>query len=247
MDPTDNTPRPTLTRSILGLFAKHWTLGQVKTRLAVGIGGVAATRFHRHCVDVMLERLQSIADARVVYYWPREHGEEFSRLGDGQWRFCPQIPGDLGTRMAAYFQNGFDAGYQRVLLLGTDSPNVPLAYLQRALKLLETRRLILGPTDDGGYYLVGARGQVPPIFKDMPWSTPELWSATLRRLEASRWQCNVDYEFLPPWYDIDTIHDLKHLHRDLLGETAKSNALSDLRRYVEAALKVKPASSISRP
>jgi rSAM/selenodomain-associated transferase 1 len=230
----------------LGLFAKHWTPGHVKTRLAAGIGTVAATGFHRHCVRVMLQRLQSVADARVVCYWPPEHGEQFSRLGDGKWRFSPQVPGDLGIRMAAYFQDCFDAGYQRVLLMGTDSPNIPLPYLQRAIELLETRRLILGPTDDGGYYLVGARDKVPPIFEEMPWSSPRLWSATLRRLEASRWQPNVDYEFLPAWYDVDTIYDLKRLYRELLGETA-NDSLTDLRRHVETALKVKPASSISRP
>ena len=232
---------PPATKSILGLFAKHWTLGQVKTRLAAGIGATAAVRFHRHCVDILLERLKFIADTRLVCYWPPEHREEFTQLGNGHWQFRPQMPGDLGTRMGAYFEDCFKAGFQRVLLLGTDSPNVPLPHIERAFQLLEARRLVLGPTEDGGYYLVGARSKIPPIFEAMPWSTPRLWPATLRQLETIGWQRDVDYELLPPWYDIDTISDLKRLYRELLAEAIGNEPLTDLRCYVETALKLKPA------
>ena len=227
---------------MLGLFAKHWTPGQVKTRLAVGIGTTSAARFHRNCIDVLLERFKFIADTRVVYYWPPERGDEFTQLGNGQWQFHPQIPGDLGTRMTGYFEDCFNTGFKRVLLLGTDSPSIPLPYIERAILLLEERRLVLGPTDDGGYYLVGASCKLPPIFEAMPWSTPRLWPATLRQLEAQGWQRAVDYELLPPWYDIDTISDLKRLYRELLVKAIGNTLLTDLRCHVETALELKPAS-----
>ena len=95
---------------------------------------------------------------------------------------------------------------------------------------------MLGATEDGGYYLVGAYKREPPIFAAMPWSTPDLWSATLRELDAAGWQRAVDYELIPTWYDIDTIDDLTRLHREMLVESVGDEVLSDLLAAVETAL-----------
>jgi glycosyltransferase A (GT-A) superfamily protein (DUF2064 family) len=73
----------------------------------------------------------------------------------------------------------------------------------------------------------------------MPWSTPELWPATLRQLDAEGWQRGVDYELVPTWYDIDTLDDLKRLHRELLVESVGDDVLTQLLAYVEAALDYK--------
>lgn len=225
--------------ALLGLFAKHWTPGQVKTRLASGIGNDRATDVYFGFVTTLLQRLGNLADRRWLCYWPPGKLEEFKSL-PGQrplvWSLELQHDGDLGERIEQFFAQAFAAGFQRVVLLGTDSPNVPIGHVAKAFELLNAHRLVLGPTEDGGYYLIGAYAKVPPILRDMPWSTADLWPTTLRRLDAEGWQRAVDYEMLPEWYDVDTVDDLKRLHRELLVESVGDEMLAPLCEQVGKAL-----------
>ncbi len=209
--------------NMLTLFAKHWTPGKVKTRLAATVGDESAAGIYREFVATLLERLSTLGDRRAVYFSPEKHREEFANLAGESWQLRLQSDGGLGDRMARMFEAELAAPDARCVLLGTDSPNVPIPVVESAFDALHSVKLVLGPTGDGGYYLVGARDEVPPLFEEMPFSTPQLWQATIDRLRRLGWREGEDYALLPAWYDVDTVEDLHHLQRDLHALTATND------------------------
>jgi len=221
-------------------MAKHWTPGQVKTRLAATIGDERAAHVARLFIQTVTARLMGVASRQVLAYSPAGSHRDFSQLAGANWQVEPQCEGDLGARMKHYFTSAFAAGAQRVVLLGADSPNVPLAYINTAFERLATQQLVLGPTGDGGYYLIGARRtadapSIPPVFDEMPWSSERLWQATTSRLAKQQWREGYEWSPLPLWYDIDTMDDLNRLLRDLSSDDCDP-ALADLNHQLQAVL-----------
>jgi rSAM/selenodomain-associated transferase 1 len=144
-------------------------------------------------------------------YAPPEAEPFFSQLVQGRFVLIPQVEGDLGRRMAAFFEDQFQGAARKVILLGVDSPTLPLSYIEEAFNKLERADLVLGPATDGGYYLMGCSAgrianpsyRLPPIFENITWSQPDVLEATIARLHDSSWKL----ELLPPWYDVDTLND----------------------------------------
>jgi uncharacterized protein len=197
--------------NVLGVFAKHWTPGAVKTRLAASVGPEAAARLARAFLDCTLERFRTVGHDRVLAYWPPEQASAFAPYETRGWRLAPQSPGDLGARMKRYFDDAFARGAGRVVLIGADSPTLPVSYVEQAFAGPASNDVALGPTSDGGYYLVGAAGGTPPIFDGVAWSTPEVWRQTTARLAKAR----TPFAVLPEWYDVDEADDLRRLAREL--------------------------------
>ena len=214
----------------LGIFAKYWEPGKVKTRLGRSIGDEKAAEASHAFVKASIARFSDLVPRQVVAYSPNDDKtcKEFSDPKYSGWQTTPQLDGDLGRRMQTFFQDELEAGAQSIVLLGTDSPNLPLTRLQQALEALETESVVLGPTEDGGYYLVGISGSVPPIFNDIPWGTPAVWEATVGRLESR----GTRYTALEPWYDVDEIDDLHRLLVDLKESRENDPCLSELRRHL---------------
>ena len=153
----------------------------------------------------LLTRLRHAGDRRVIAYSPLERKAEFAEVASDAWELTPQAKGDLGQRMVSFFETQLAQGRDdRVVLIGTDSPTLPLAMIEMAFDALRTVPVVLGPTCDGGYYLVGATGQVPPIFAGIDWSTPSVWQQTIDRLHAA----SCRFAELPRWYDVDDLQDL---------------------------------------
>lgn len=199
----------------LCMFGKHWTPGRVKTRLAATIGDEAACRVYRAFIVTLAARMKHIADERRLWFTPIDKRSAFESVVGAAWQLREQGQGDLGERMADAFSAELQHPDDRCVLLGTDSPNLPVEFVEQAFVGLRSARLVLGPTEDGGYYLIAARGEPPPVFDGMPFSTPALWPATLDRLAAHGWREGDDYLVLPPWYDVDTAADLGRLRDDL--------------------------------
>lgn len=196
----------------LGLFAKYWQPGRVKTRLAAKLGPERAAAVYRQFVLTLLARLDGIAPDQVLAFAPSDRADDFKPILPAGWRQEPQAGDDLGNRMQHYFANRFTEGHKRVVLLGTDSPDVPIEHVTTAMATLATQDVVLGPTEDGGYCLIGMRrqaepNQFPPIFSDIPWSTPDVWLATIDALQAT----NTNYAVLPTWYDVDEVEDYQRL------------------------------------
>lgn len=216
----------------LGIFAKHWAPGKVKTRLAAAIGPAAASDVYRRFLETLVARFGELAARRTLAYAPPEACEEFAFLAAKGWRLWPQPSGDLGTRMEQFFSTAFASGAQRVVLIGSDSPTLPTEYLREAFERLLTCDVVLGPTPDGGYYLVGASHRAPPIFEGISWSSPTVWRQTVDRLT----QAGCRYFALPPWYDVDEIGDLRRLAAELAEMPKADAAWGELRRAVQRAL-----------
>jgi len=210
----------------LGLFAKYWQPGKVKTRLASSLGPERAASIYREFVFSMLSRLSVAADERVLAFSPEDRVDDFAEptfaCWPKSWRLEPQSDGDLGTRMKNFFAKRFAEGYEQVVLLGTDSPNVPVDYVAQALRELQSHDVVLGPSEDGGYYLVGARRQVPAIFEGIPWSTPKVWQVTTDALRLA----GNSFATLPPWYDVDERADYERLIVELAN--SKDSKLQEL-------------------
>ena len=212
----------------LGMFVKYWEPGRVKTRLAASLGDQAASSLYRHFVFALVRRLAAVGQRRVLVYTPAERRPEFEALANEHWSSAPQAGGDLGQRIQAYFADAFQAGATRVLLVGSDSPTLPVEYLQEAFRLLARVPVVLGPADDGGYYLVGAAGSVPPIFAGISWSTPQVWPQTVQRLRDA----GCPYGVLPPWYDVDDPAGLRRMVRELACQGPLDGPLAELRDEV---------------
>jgi rSAM/selenodomain-associated transferase 1 len=118
---------------------------------------------------------------------------------------------DLGERMEQTFRHLAAQGFRRRIIIGTDSPTLPLTIIQEAFRQLEDHNLVLGPSHDGGYYLIGLSSEIPPIFNGIPWGTQQVLTQTLQRINESA----IPMYLLPFWYDVDTFEDLSFLKEHL--------------------------------
>jgi len=202
--------------SVLGIFGKRPEPGRVKTRLSAAIGPEDASRLH----EAMLFDLLYLWDSpgvvapggrKVLVYAPDDAGPWFDERVPGSFALQPQSDGDLGARMAGFFDGEFADGATRVVVIGSDSPTLDPSFVFAAFVALEGRDVVLGPACDGGYYLVGCRRPVPRLFEGIAWSTPDVLSQTIDRLDGTGLTVSV----LPPWYDVDTPESLAMLRGHL--------------------------------
>jgi hypothetical protein len=190
-------------------FAKYPQKGQVKKRLSMSIGEGAATELYRNFVLDSLSVLERSGVQFLVCFHPPDSQKRFIEwLGKGH-TFMPQRGDDLGQRMRNGFFNMFDRNYQRVIVIGSDSPDLPGAFIDEALVSLKTNDVVIGPSFDGGYYLIGFRHDtfLPEAFDGISWSTDTVFSETLTIVKNAELRLHV----LPSWNDIDTCDDLEDL------------------------------------
>lgn len=204
------------------------------------MGNDAAADLYRIFVETTLARLRGLADRSVLCFDPPERADAFDDVLSAGWVMEPQSQGDLGTRMANYFNSAFRRGAQRVALIGSDSPNVPIGCIEQAFDALDhpPTQVVLGPSGDGGYYLVAAKNEIPPIFAEIDWSTDQVWQQTVDRLVAVGLRHKAGYATVPAWNDVDTVDDLRELRTQLLRqkEHRPDTSLESLFDAVEQAL-----------
>lgn len=227
-----NDSRP----AVLGVFAKFWQPGRVKTRLAAELGDSAAAALSRAFLEATLSRMAGLAAHREVCFSPADRQPEFRKMVPPGWTLSPQVEGKLGERIEAFFDRAFDRGAERVVLIGSDSPNVPREYAANAFAALEHVAVVLGPAADGGYYLVGARMSTPPVFRDIAWSTPAVWGQTLAALDRAGLRGGDGYALLPEWNDIDTLDDLRKLRQELARCADNDEPLTQLAAAIDRVL-----------
>jgi uncharacterized protein len=214
---------PILTRQIgsplqcLGVFAKFWEPGQVKTRLGEAIGMQKSAELHRLFVGLTVARFQHSAGLRQLFVSPPEKTDAVRSWMDSvegglqPWEIQPQRSGDLGTRIVHFFDNAFGSGDLPVVLIGSDSPTLPITFVGEAFARLKNTDVVFGPASDGGYYLVGLNQPRPVLFRNIAWSSPDVLSESLKIARAE----SLRVELLPEWYDVDRIEDLPRLREDL--------------------------------
>lgn len=200
-------------RQAFVMMAKAPRPGDVKTRLCPPLSLAAAAALYR---GFLLDTAAKIATLRpvqpVISYAPASERAFFASIVP-DWRHLPQSGRDLGDRMHHCFTHLLSHGYDHVLLTGSDLPTLPLCVFQLAVQLAASPRadVILGPSEDGGYYLIGLRTPCPGLFEAMTWSTPDVLAETVRRAA----DLGLRIAYLPTWYDIDTPADLTRLQTAL--------------------------------
>jgi uncharacterized protein len=207
-------------RRAIILFAKDPVRGRVKTRLASLLDEETTLKLYLHFLTVGLSLLESVqgADRFVAVAPPLTSGYFQSNSRLEAFTIFTQEGDDLGQRMRNAFAQCFEDGYERVVIVGADSPSLPVEYVQRALDSDKT--LTLGPAVDGGYYLIGmGPGQVE-IFENVHWGTGSVLADT----GANAHREGIDVELLPVWYDVDRPEDLRFLktHMELSRDSKES-------------------------
>ena len=186
------------------VFVRAPEAGRVKTRLAASLGAEGALRVYRRLAEHTLREARALGGEVRVHFTPADAGDEVRAwLGDGP-RYLPQSPGDLGARMEAAFRAAFDDGADRVVIIGSDLPEIAAALLRRAFAVLESHAAVIGPARDGGYYLLGMRTMIDGLFDGIPWSTDEVLARTLDRLAAA----GIQPALLDTLSDVDEVGDL---------------------------------------
>ncbi len=191
-------------------FVKYPEPGKVKTRLAAAIGAEPACDLYRYFIELTLAKARLVPHvARYVAFSPVERLNDFREMFDDDACWFPQaaLP-DLGERIHHAVQAVLAHGHRGVLTIGSDSPSLPLEYLEKAAAALVDHDLVLGPAEDGGYYLIGLKSAPHVLFEDIAWSTALVLEQTL----AAAGRAGLSVFLLPEWYDIDDLHTLRKFY-----------------------------------
>ena len=201
------------------VFVKNPVPGQVKTRLIPYLSPEQAASLYQAFLTDWCNALSTISAAhRVIAYTPPEGLSALQTLVGEDLVYIPQVGASLGERLIAAARWACDQGYAKFLFVGSDSPTLPTQYVERTLDLLESCDIVIGPSVDGGYYLIGfskhgASLSIPAIFEEIAWSTEVVFRQTLGKIQ----EINAQLGLLPPWYDVDTPTGLQLLRDHLLG------------------------------
>jgi uncharacterized protein len=193
---------PTSSKLLL-IFTKNPELGKCKTRLARSIGDEAALKIYEFLLNHTVEVTQPLGMNKRVYYsdeiwendiWDSKYYSKKVQRGN-----------DLGQRMQEAFQQGFNDGYQKVVIIGSDLYDLETHDIEAAFQALDGHDVVIGPAHDGGYYLLGMKQMKTQLFKDKNWGTPSVLKDTLANLQTER------YVLLDIRNDVDVYEDIVHL------------------------------------
>lgn len=216
-----------MNRHALIVFGRNPVRGTVKTRLGAELGPESAVALYRACLLDTLHSTRTLDVDLRLYLAPTKEAADpaVKPFDDNRLR---QRGRGLGPRMSNAFDDTFAAGYERVVMIGSDIPNLPASYIESAFDMLvESRAVVLGPALDGGYYLVGLTEAHPEIFHDISYTRENVLSRTLARCALA----GLRTATLDPWYDVDTFADVRRLAADLkTDEGACPNTRSLLSR-----------------
>ena len=179
----------------------------MKTRLAATVGDDVALSLYRSFLLSTLSTLQSGNFPFYICFHPDNSLKGLMAWLGEHYEYMPQRGKDLGERMKNGFIETFATGFKRVVLIGSDIPDLPLPCIEEAFTFLGEKDAVIGPAYDGGYYLVGFREEAftPQVFEGITWGTESVFEDTIKILNQKRQSVHI----LPPWRDIDTIKDLK--------------------------------------
>ena len=190
-------------KNLLMIFIKNPVAGEVKTRLGASIGSANALQVYKKLLSHTREIAVQVKCDREIWYssmidrrdsWNSDLFEK--KLQQGR---------NLGVRMSGAFQQAFEAGYEKAVIIGSDCPELEPQHIEDAFDALRSEDAVIGPSEDGGYYLLGMKKYTPEIFSDIEWSTSSVFEETKRHFEQLGLTCKT----LEVLNDIDTIEDLK--------------------------------------
>ena len=189
------------------LFTRYPEPGRTKTRLIPHLGAEGAAALQRQMTEYVLTQVLETSSQFPLSVEVRFEGGDLAGmrawLGD-QLVYQAQGDGDLGDRLVRAFQQGFEAGIERIVVIGADCPGITPPLMIQAFKHLQQNDLVLGPAEDGGYYLVGLRQAQPALFRNIAWSTADVF----RQTDAIAQQQKLAIAYLDRLSDVDRPEDL---------------------------------------
>jgi len=196
-------------------IAKEPVAGQVKTRIASTLGAETARELYRCSLTDTVDLLRALDGVQPALSFAPDTLDArayFAALAPG-FTLVAQRGADLGERLLNTFVSLNALGFAPIVLIGSDNPSVPRNYIEQALALLDqpATDAVLGPASDGGYYLLGMRAPLAPLFRGIRWSS-EIVAQQTRDRAAERALCLQE---VPEWYDLDTAEDLRELYREV--------------------------------
>lgn len=201
------------------VFAKRPAAGRVKTRLTPPLPPDEAVVVYEACLRDVVARAARQRASIEVWYQEELRAAHYFETEMPNWPARAQADGDLGAKMSDAFARSFADDAERVVIIGSDAPTLPDAMLNAAFDDLHEVDVVIGPSVDGGYYLIGARSSAWPaaraLFDAIAWSGPDVFKATFER--CARIGLNV--RVLPGWYDVDTIEDLRQALQDATDDS----------------------------
>jgi rSAM/selenodomain-associated transferase 1 len=188
-----------MTDALVIVFVKNIKLGTVKTRLAKTIGDFGAFEVYSELVKITEKATAQLDIDKRIYF--------STAVVQSQWEGdfkTVQTGTDLGERMHNAFKDGFKDGYKKIVLIGSDLPDINKTHIKKGIEALTENDVVFGPAEDGGYYLIGLSNIEDSIFINKPWSQPNLLNETLQELQS----LSISVGTLEPLNDIDTYEDL---------------------------------------
>ncbi|HEX4646488.1 MAG TPA: TIGR04282 family arsenosugar biosynthesis glycosyltransferase [Verrucomicrobiae bacterium] len=184
------------------IFVKAPRPGQVKTRLAKSIGAEAACAAYRQLTETMLDRISPLSGVQLRYT-PDDAFVEIQPWLRPGWKASAQGPGDLGQRLHASFVEAFNQGAERVVVIGSDCPDVTAGDIETAWAALTENEVVIGPATDGGYWLIGLRGPQAMLFEGIAWSSNSVFQDTMEHCQTA----GLSVKLLRELTDVDTETD----------------------------------------
>jgi uncharacterized protein len=217
---------------VIIVMAKAPCAGQAKTRLVPALSETAAASLAACFVQDTVDKARQIVRAVIVAYTPSKGRAVLELLLPVGIAWVEQQGEGLGERLEGAIADACARGFSPVVVIGTDSPTLPPSCLESAVRLLGSGRadVVLGPTDDGGYYLVGLRQPAGGLFQNVPWSTARAFAVTADNARRS----GLRLTSLPRWYDVDTPADLTRLRGELAGDAAARSHAPATYRWLRA-------------
>jgi len=213
---------------VVAIMAKAPQAGHVKTRLCPPLSADEAAALYRCFLADKIQQVKALAGVSpALAYTPPEARAVFECLARGFLLIAQRGPG-LGARLNHVVNDLLAEGYAGVVVIDSDTPTLPTGFLRQAVRLVSDPEVdvVLGPSEDGGYYLIGLRQAWPELFDGIAWSTSTVLADTTARAERLR----LRVARLPLWYDVDTPDDLARLRADLVRGEVSASATSRLLR-----------------
>ncbi|EIA08566.1 TIGR04282 family arsenosugar biosynthesis glycosyltransferase [Flavobacterium frigoris] len=195
------------------IFTRNPELGKVKTRLAKTIGEADALQVYKDLLQHTMEQSQSVDCDKFVFYDTAVVDHDIWKEEFYQKRI--QSKGDLGHKMQDAFELLFSQGYKNCIIIGSDLFDLKTEIIETAFTELEKSDVVLGPAEDGGYYLLGLKKIIPSVFKNKDWGTSTVFTDTVKDLETQK------IHLLPTLNDIDTFEDLMNSNYNYLQNNIK--------------------------
>ena len=213
------------------VFAKNPIPNEVKTRLIPLFSPEQAAALYTAFLIDWCETLAELSDVDlVIAYTPPEAESDLQALIGDDVIYISQIGADLGERLTSATLWAAKQGYTKILFVGSDSPTLPISYISQAITRLDSQDTVIGPSTDGGYYLIGFSAAaltttVPHVFEEIAWSTAKVLKQTVRRIHSAE----ATLGLLPPWYDIDTAEDLAFLQAHIASMRLAGDSVQAIR------------------